>query len=66
MTDEGIYGLGDVTLNNRKNLTAAYLQDYLIQRLIGKDPRNSEDIWQYFYRGAYFVMAPSRLVDGTV
>lgn len=51
ITDEGVYGLGDATLNNRETLTAAYLEDYLIQCLIGKDPRNSEDIWQYFYRG---------------
>jgi mannonate dehydratase len=54
MTDEGVYGLGDATLNNRETLPAAYLKDYLIPCLIGRDPRNSEDIWQYFYRGAYF------------
>lgn len=58
ITDEGVYGLGDATLNNRETLTAAYLEDYLIQCLIGKDPRNSEDIWQYFYRGAYFRRGP--------
>lgn len=58
MTDEGIYGLGDATLNNRETLPAAYLRDYLIPNLIGMDPRNSEDIWQYFYRGAYFRRGP--------
>ncbi len=58
MTDQGIYGLGDATLNNRETLTAAYLKDYLVQCLIGKDPRQSEDIWQYFYRGAYFRRGP--------
>ena len=57
-TDQGIYGLGDATLNNRETLTAKYLQDYLIPCLIGMDPRNSEDIWQYFYRGAYFRRGP--------
>ena len=57
-TDEGIYGLGDATLNNRETLPAQFLQDYLIPCLIGKDPRNSEDIWQYFYRGAYFRRGP--------
>ena len=51
-TDQGIYGLGDATLNNRESLTAAYLQDYLVANLIGMDPRNSEDVWQFFYRGA--------------
>jgi mannonate dehydratase len=58
LTDEGIYGLGDATLNCRETLPAKYLEDYLIPCLIGKDPRNSEDIWQYFYRGAYFRGGP--------
>jgi len=58
MTDQGVYGLGDATINNRETLPAAYLQDYLIPSLIGMDPRNSEDIWQYFYRGAYFRRGP--------
>jgi len=58
MTDQGVYGLGDATLNNRETLPAAYLKDYLIPCLIGMDPRNSEDIWQYFYRGAYFRRGP--------
>ena len=57
-TDQGVYGLGDATLNNRETLPAAYLQDYLIPNLIGMDPRNSEDIWQFFYRGAYFRRGP--------
>jgi len=58
MTDQGIYGLGDATLNNREILPAAYLKDYLIPNLVGRDPRNTEDIWQYFFRGAYFRRGP--------
>ena len=58
MTDQGVYGLGDATLNTRETLPAAFLTDYLIPCLIGKDPRNSEDIWQYFYKGAYFRRGP--------
>ena len=58
MTDQGVYGLGDATLNNRETLPAAYLKDYLIPNLIGRDPRNSEDIWQFMYRGAYFRRGP--------
>ena len=58
MTDAGIYGVGDATLNNREMLPAAYLKDYLIPCLIGMDPRKSEDIWQYFYRGAYYRRGP--------
>lgn len=58
MTDQGVYGLGDATLNNRETLPAKYLTDYLIPNLIGMDPRRSEDIWQFFYRGAYFRRGP--------
>jgi len=58
LTDQGIYGLGDATLNNRETLPAKLLEDYLIPCLVGKDPRNTEDIWQYFYRGAYFRRGP--------
>jgi mannonate dehydratase len=58
MTDQGIYGLGDASLNNRETMPAKYLQDYIIPNLIGKDPRNSEDIWQFLYRGAYFRGGP--------
>ncbi len=57
-TDEGIYGLGDGTLNNRETLPAKYLEDFIIPCLIGKDPMKSEDIWQFFYRGAYFRGGP--------
>ena len=48
VTDQGVCGLGDATLNNRETLPAAYLTDYLIPNLIGMDPRKSEDIWQLF------------------
>ncbi|MEL7459923.1 MAG: D-mannonate dehydratase ManD [Pseudomonadota bacterium] len=58
MTDQGIYGLGDATLNNRETLPAKYLTDYLIANLLGKDPRNTEDLWQFFYWGAYFRRGP--------
>lgn len=58
MTDQGVFGLGDATLNNRETLPATYLQDYLIPNLMGKDPRDSEDLWQFFYRGAYFRRGP--------
>src|SRR5437660_11358339 len=52
-TDEGIYGLGDATLNGRELAVASYLADHLIPCLIGRDPSQIEDIWQYLYRGAY-------------
>jgi len=53
-TDEGIYGIGDATLNGRELAVAAMLDEHVLPCLIGKDPRNIEDIWQYLYRGVYW------------
>jgi len=53
-TDQGVYGLGDATLNGMEKAVATYLSEYCIPALIGKDPRNTEDIWHYFYRGVYW------------
>ena len=53
-TDDGIYGLGDATLNGMEKSVVAYLENYCIPSLIGRDPRNTEDIWNYFYRGVYW------------
>ncbi len=46
-TDQGLYGLGDATLNGRELAVASYLQDHVI-----------EDIWQFLYRGAYWRRGP--------
>jgi mannonate dehydratase len=53
-TDSGVYGLGDATLNGRELAVASYLTDHVIPCLIGRDPFQTEDIWQYLYRGAYW------------
>ncbi len=57
-TDEGIYGLGDATLNGREMAVASYLTDHVIPCLIGRDPFATEDIWQYLYRGPYWRRGP--------
>lgn len=57
-TDAGIQGLGDATLNGREQAVVAYLEEHCIPALIGRDPRNIEDIWQFFYRGAYWRRGP--------
>lgn len=58
ITDQGIFGLGDATLNGRELAVVSYLQDHLIPCLIGRDPFQIEDIWQYFYKGAYWRRGP--------
>ncbi len=57
-TDQGVFGLGDATLNGREKAVVSYLEDYCIPALIGMDARNIEDIWHYFYRGAYWRRGP--------
>lgn len=57
-TEDGIYGLGDATLNGREMAVVAYLRDHIVPCLIGRDARRIEDTWQYLYRGAYWRRGP--------
>lgn len=57
-TEDGIYGLGDATLNGRELAVASYLTDHVVPLLIGRDARRIEDIWQYLYKGAYWRRGP--------
>ncbi|MEM6645952.1 MAG: D-mannonate dehydratase ManD [Bacteroidota bacterium] len=57
-TDAGVYGIGDATLNGRELAVASYLTDHVIPCLIGRDPAQIEDTWQYLYKGAYWRRGP--------
>src|SRR5579862_1132731 len=57
-TAQGIYGIGDATLNGRELAVASYLSDHVIPCLVGRDAHQIEDIWQYLYRGAYWRRGP--------
>ncbi len=57
-TDEGIYGVGDATLNGRELAVAKALEEHIVPLLIGKDPDQIEDIWQYIFRGTYWRGGP--------
>ncbi len=58
MTNQGVYGLGDATLNGREKSVVSYLEDHVIPCLIGRDAHQIEDIWQYLYKGAYWRRGP--------
>jgi mannonate dehydratase len=58
VTEDGIYGLGDATLNGRELAVAAYLNEHILPLLIGRDARRIEDTWQYLYKGAYWRRGP--------
>jgi mannonate dehydratase len=57
-TDEGVRGLGDGTLNGRELAVVSYLNDHVIPCLIGRNPFDTEDIWQYLYRAPYWRRGP--------
>jgi mannonate dehydratase len=57
-TRSGVFGLGDATLNGRELAVAAYLKEHLAPNLVGRDAGRIEDIWQFFYRGAYWRRGP--------
>jgi mannonate dehydratase len=58
VTEDGVHGLGDATLNGRELAVVAYLTEHVIPCLIGRDARRIEDIWQYLYKGAYWRRGP--------
>jgi mannonate dehydratase len=58
VTDDGLDGIGDATLNGRELAVVSYLNDHVIPCLIGRDASQIEDIWQYLYRGAYWRRGP--------
>src|SRR5262245_32453177 len=58
VTEDGVHGLGDATLNGRELAVASYLTDHVIPLLIGRDARRIEDTWHYLYKGAYWRRGP--------
>lgn len=58
-TDEPeLYGWGDATLNGRELAVASALENHIIPLLIGRDPDQIEDIWQFLFRGTYWRGGP--------
>ena len=58
VTDDGVTGVGDATLNGRELAVRSYLEDHVVPCLIGRDAHRIEDTWQYLYRGAYWRRGP--------
>jgi galactonate dehydratase len=57
MTDSGIYGVGEATLETRE-LTVEQAVRELERYLVGKDPHNIEAFWHDNYRDAYWRGGP--------
>lgn len=58
VTDEGVTGVGDATLNGRELAVVSYLRDHVVPLLTGRDPARIEDTWQFLYKGAYWRRGP--------
>ncbi|MDD9739733.1 MULTISPECIES: D-mannonate dehydratase ManD [Marinovum] len=58
VTESGLYGVGDATVNGRELAVATYLEEHVAPCLIGRDAHQIEDIWQYLYKGVYWRKGP--------
>lgn len=56
-TDEGIVGWGEPVIEGRAHTVAAAVEE-LSSYLIGRDPRQINDIWQTLYRGGFYRGGP--------
>jgi galactonate dehydratase len=53
-TDEGIYGLGDATLEGKEESVATAIKEFR-SYLLGKNPFHIEHHWQMMYRGGFWI-----------
>src|SRR4030088_1439241 len=57
-TEDGVYGLGDATLNGRELAVAAYLTEHVVPLLVGRGARRPEDTREVPYKGAVLPPRP--------
>jgi len=57
LTDEGVYGCGEGTLNGNEPVVAKAIE-HMTPLLLGMDPLRTEDIWQFIYHWPYFRGGP--------
>ncbi len=60
LTDEGVYGVGEGTLNGSELAVAESLR-HSSELLIGLDPHRIEDIWHLLYHHAYWRRGPIQM-----
>jgi len=53
-TDEGLYGVGECTIQNREEGVLGYLQGAARRHVVGSDPYNIEDLWMRMYRNDFW------------
>jgi galactonate dehydratase len=53
-TDEGLYGVGEATIQNREEGVLAYLAAAVRRFVVGSDPFDIEQLWLRMYRDDYW------------
>ena len=61
VTEDGVTGVGDATLNGRELAVATYLEQHVVPLLLGRDAQRIEDTWQYLYQGSYWRRGPVQM-----
>ena len=61
VTEAGIFGLGDATVNGREMAVATNIEQHVAPCLLGRNAHDIEDIWQYLYKGVYWRKGPINL-----
>lgn len=56
-TDEGIYGIGEATLEGKAQAVVGAIRDFE-ELLLGRDPSCIEALWQLLYRGSFWRGGP--------
>ena len=57
-SEPGLYGVGDASLYGRELAVATLIEEHLAPLLLGRDPDQIEDTWQYIFRGSYWRGGP--------
>ena len=57
LTDEGLHGVGEATLEYRENTVAQAMHE-LERTFVGRDPHQIEALWHQAYRSTYFRGGP--------
>jgi len=57
-SDDGLYGLGCATFTQRHMAVKAALEHHIAPFVVGKDPRNIEDLWQSMMVAGYWRNGP--------
>ena len=58
VTEDGLVGWGDATLNGREKAVEAALEHHVLPEVEGTDPDRVEDTWQELFRGTYWRGGP--------